>query len=331
MISPNEFISVRTFFKENQERLRLTLLTSENGFSRRITKADIHRPGLALAGFVDLFTYDRVQVLGNTEMRYLRSLSEKKLVDAIERFTEFEIPCVIVTDANEVPEHLIKAATRRYISVFSSSLPTTNMNHMMVDYLDKKFAPQTSVHGSLVDVYGVGLLVTGRSGIGKSEVALDLVERGHRLVADDVVLITRTADDILMGRGTEISQHHIELRGVGIVDIKRIFGIRGVRLRKRVEVEVHLVEWDANKAYERTGLDTSEVMLLGVTIPKIILPINPGKNMTVILETIAMSELLKLHGYNTAKEFNRRLKEYMRTKKKEKMDSQSENWMKDFE
>ena len=171
MISPNEFISVRTFFKENQERLRLTLLTSENGFSRRITKADIHRPGLALAGFVDLFTYDRVQVLGNTEMRYLRSLSEKKLVEAIERFTEFEIPCVIVTDSNEVPEHLIKAATRRYISVFSSSLPTTNMNHMMVDYLDKKFAPQTSVHGSLVDVYGVGLLVTGRSGIGKSEVA----------------------------------------------------------------------------------------------------------------------------------------------------------------
>jgi HPr kinase/phosphorylase len=150
-------------------------------------------------------------------------------------------------------------------------------------------------------------------------------------VADDVVIMTRTADDILMGTGTEVSQHHIELRGVGIVNIKRIFGIRGVRIRKRVEVEVHLVDWDANKTYERTGLDQNTVTMLGVTIPKIILPINPGKNMTVICETIAMNELLKLHGYNTAQEFNRRLKEYIKTKKKDKSDTRTEIWNKDFE
>jgi len=331
MISPNEFISVRTFYEDNKDRLKLSLISSENGFSRRITRADIHRPGLALAGFVELFTYDRVQILGNTEIRYIKSLSEEKLIDSIDHIIEYEIPCILITDNNEIPDYFIQAATRRYISIFSTPLNTTNMTHMLVEYLDKRFAPQTSVHGSLVDVYGVGLLVTGRSGIGKSEVALDMVERGHRLVADDVVVITRTADDILMGTGTEISQHHIELRGVGIIDIKRIFGIRGVRIRKRIEVEVHLVDWDSDKTYERTGLDQSSVTILNVTMPKIILPINPGKNMTVICETIAMNELLKLHGYNTAKEFNRRLKEYIKTKKKDKGDPKSEIWLKDFE
>jgi HPr kinase/phosphorylase len=331
MISPIENISVRTFFQENKDRLKLKLVSSESGFSRKITKADIHRPGLALTGFVDLFTYDRIQILGNTEMRYLRSLPEEKLTESIDRFIEFEIPCIIITENNKIPNYLIQATTRRYISVFTTPLNTTNLNHLMSDYLDKTFAPQISVHGSLVDVYGVGLLVTGRSGIGKSEVALDLIERGHRLVADDVVIITRTADDVLIGTGTEISQHHIELRGVGLVDIRRIFGIRGVRLRKRVEVEVHLVDWDANKVYERTGLDQNTVTMLDVTIPKITLPINPGKNMTVISETIAMNELLKLHGYNTAKEFNRRLKEYMKAKKKGIADSRAEIWLKDFE
>ncbi len=331
MISPNEFITVRTFYTENKDRLKLKLISSENGFSRKITKADIHRPGLALSGFVDLFTYDRIQVLGNTEMRYLRSLSEDELIKSFDRFLEFEIPCILITENNEIPDYLVQVATRRYISMFLTSLNTTNLNHLMSDYLDKKFAPQISVHGSLVDVYGVGLLVTGRSGIGKSEVALDLIERGHRLVADDVVILTRTADDVLIGTGTEVSQHHIELRGVGLVDIGRIFGIRGVRIRKRVEAEVHLVDWDANKVYERTGLDQSSVTLLEVNIPKIILPINPGKNMTVICETIAMNELLKLHGYNTAQEFNRRLKEYMKSKKKEKLDSRTDMWLKDFE
>jgi HPr kinase/phosphorylase len=331
MISPIEFLSVHDFYKDNKDRLTLKLVSSDNGFNRKITKPDIHRPGLALSGFVDLFTYDRIQVLGNTEMRYLRSLSQDKLAESFDRFIEFEIPCILITENNQIPDYLIQATTRRYISIFTTPLNTTNLNHLMADYLDKKFAPQTSVHGSLVDVYGVGLLVTGRSGIGKSEVALDLIERGHRLVTDDVVIITRTADDVLIGAGTEISQHHIELRGVGLIDVSRIFGIRGVRLRKRVEVEVHLVDWDAKKTYERTGLDQGTVTLLNVTIPKIILPINPGKNMTVICETIAMNELLKLHGYNTAQEFNRRLKEYMKSKKKGMRDSRTEIWLKDFE
>jgi HPr kinase/phosphorylase len=326
-----EHITVRTFFIENKERLKLSLLSSDNGFSRRITKSDTHRPGLALAGFVGLFTYDRIQILGNTEILYLKSLPETQRKKALDRFIEFEIPCVIISDENKPPKYLVEAAKRRYISIFGTALSTTNLSHLMGDYLDRRFAPSTSVHASLVDVYGVGLLVTGRSGIGKSEVALDLIERGHRLVADDVVLMTRTADDVLIGRGTDMSDYHVELRGVGIVDVKKIFGIRGVRLRKRVEVEVHLVDWDSNKDFERTGLELETVTFLDVTIPKVVLPINPGKNMTVICETIAMNSLLKLHGYDTAKEFNRRLKDQIKKKKTEKVETKAESFLKDFE
>jgi len=309
-----QHITVSTFFKDNKDRLKLSLMSSENGFNRKINKSDTHRPGLALAGFVELFTYDRVQVLGNTEVRYLNSLPDDKLVQSIDRFIEFEIPILIVTNGNKLPKYFLQAATRRSISVFGTPMTTTQLMHLMSDYLDMKFAPKTSVHASLVDVYGIGLLVTGRSGIGKSEVALDLVERGHRLVADDVVLITRTAEDTLIGKGREISEHHIELRGVGLVDVKKVFGIRGVRLQKRIEVEIRLHQWDTKKEWDRTGLDEETTKILEVDLPLVNLPINPGKNMTVICETIAMNQLLKMQGYHTAKEFNRRLKEHMRSK-----------------
>ena len=295
--------------------MKLSLISSENGFNRKIIKSDWHRPGLALAGFVDLFSYDRVQLFGNTEIRYTKSLTDKQLIQSIDRFIEFEIPCIILTNGNKAPKYLTEASRRRYISIFATPLTTTTFTHLMGDYLDMKFAPRTSTHGSLVDVYGIGLLVTGRSGIGKSEVALDLVERGHRLVADDVVIITRSAEDILIGKGSDMSEHHIEIRGVGLVDVKKVFGITGVRLQKRIEVEVRLQDWNATKDWERVGLDVQTTKILDVEIPFINLPINPGKNMTVICETIAMNELMKLHGYHTAKDFNRRLKEFMKAKK----------------
>jgi HPr kinase/phosphorylase len=326
-----DYITVRTFYKENKDRLKLHLINSDNGFNRRITNSDTHRPGLALAGFVDLFTYDRIQILGNTEILYLNSLVKGDLIKSIDRFVEFEIPCIIITNDNTPIPSLIEAATRRYISMFSTPLSTTNLIHLMSSYLDSKFAPQISIHASMVDVYGIGMLVTGRSGIGKSEVALDLVERGHRLVADDIVIITKRADDILLGRGTEIAEHHIELRGVGLVDVRRIFGIRAVRMQKKVEVEVRLIDWDATSSYERVGIDDNAVEILGVSIPQICLPINPGKNMTVICETIAMNELLKAYGHNTAKEFDRRLKEFMKHKKTNSVDIFNKNVRKEFE
>lgn len=307
----DEFITVRTLLRENQERLRLQLVCSENGLNRKITTSEIHRPGLALSGFVELFTSDRIQVLGNTEIKYLFSLPPRQLTRSIDRFIEFEIPVILVTNNNQIPEYLIQAATRRYISILRTPFSTTRAIHLLSEYLEEKFAPRTSMHGSLVDVYGIGMLFTGRSGIGKSEIALDLVERGHRLVADDLVIIVKQAEKVLIGKGREIAQHVLEIRGVGLIDVRRIFGIRGVRMQKRVEVEVNLVDWDSTKEYDRTGLEDKTTEILGVEIPQIMLPIHPGKNITVIAETIALNHLLKTYGYHAAKEFNKRLKDYM--------------------
>lgn len=310
----NDFITVRTLLREVESRLKLKLVCSENGLNRKITNSDLHRPGLALSGFVELFTSDRVQILGNTEIRYLSGLGSNDLKRSIDRFIEFEIPAILVTNNNPVPEYLVQAATRRYISIFSSPYSTTRVSHLLGEYLEMKFAPKISVHGSLVDVYGMGILFTGRSGIGKSEVALDLIERGHRLVADDLVIITRRAEDVLIGTGREISEHIIEVRGVGLIDIRRIFGVRGIRIQKRVEVEVHLVDWEKDMEYERLGMEEKSTKILDVELPQITLPINPGKNITVIAETIAMNHLLKISGHHTPLEFNKRLKEFMKNK-----------------
>jgi HPr kinase/phosphorylase len=308
------FITIRTLLSENHSQLKLKLVCSENGLNRKVNVPDLHRPGLALSGFVELFTSERIQILGNTEISYLSGLSEENLHKSIDRFSEFEIPAIIVTNDNPIPDYLVHVATRRYISVIQTPYSTTRLVHLLGEYLETKFAPTVSMHGSLVDVYGIGILITGQSGIGKSEIALDLVERGHRLVADDMVIVKQTSEDILMGRGKEISEFLLEVRGVGLVDIRRIFGIRGVRKRKRIEVEIKLVPWEEGKNYERVGLEDVFNTILGVKIHQVVLPINPGKNVTVIAETIAMHHLLKMYGYHTAKQFNDRLKNFMKQK-----------------
>ena len=314
----NATLTIGKLYKDLRKKLKLELLNSDAGYSRVVSDSELHRPGLALAGFIELFTFNRVQILGNTEIRYLKSLNDVERREALERVLQFEIPCIIVTDTNEVPRELITIATRRYICVFRSSYGTTMFSHLLSDYLHNVFASRTTVHGTLVDVYGVGVLFTGRSGIGKSEIALDLVERGHRLVADDMVIITKKAEEILMGEGRDISEYLIEVRGLGLVDVRQIFGIRGVRIHKRVEVEVQLVEFDPEADYERTGLNEKTRTILGVEIPLIVLPINPGKNITVIAETIAMNQLLKeVHGHHTPREFNRRLLEKMKRQERE--------------
>jgi len=310
-------LTVGKFYRDTRKKLKLQLLTTDAGFERVINESEIHRPGLALAGFIDLFTYNRVQILGNTEVRYLNSMTPEKRREALERVLQFEIPCIVVTDGNNPPEELLRIATRRYICVFKTTYATTIFAHLLSDYLQNIFAPRTTVHGTLVDVYGIGILFTGRSGIGKSEIALDLVERGHRLVADDVVIITKKAEEILMGEGREIAESHLEIRGLGLIDVRSIFGIRAVRVHKRVEVEVQLVDFDPGVSYERTGLDEQTTNILGVEIPLVVLPINPGKNITVIAETIALNQLMKIYGHHTAKEFNRRLMDRMKRQERE--------------
>jgi HPr kinase/phosphorylase len=314
------YITVEEFYDEMKNKLNLRVVTTRAGFDNKITSSELHRPGLALAGFIELFTYERIQVLGNTEIHFLKSLSDSRRLKSIEKVCNFDIPCMIVTDNNKVPEELVTIATAKEIPVFVTRLDTTIVTHFLSDYLQNKFAPQLCVHGTLVDVYGIGILLTGRSGIGKSEIALDLVERGHRLVADDSVMITKKAEEILMGEARELAFNHLEIRGLGLIDVRRIFGIRAIRVHKRIELEIKLVDFDPNANYDRTGLEDNFSEILGVKIPQITLPINPGKNITVIVETIALDFLLKIYGHHAAREFNERLLLRLREKEKEHLE-----------
>ncbi|RMD88062.1 MAG: HPr kinase/phosphorylase [Calditrichaeota bacterium] len=309
-----EPLTVKKLYHDTKDKLRLKLLNNKVSFHRIIKEGELNRPGLALAGFVEVFTYKRVQVIGNTETAYLYSLPVVQRRKTLNTVLSFDIPCIIVTENNQPPPEFLEIATEKGVSVFQTPFKTTRLMHLLSDYMDDKFAPKITVHGSLVDVYGIGMLFTGRSGIGKSEIALDLVERGHRLVADDVVHISRKAEGVLIGTADEMLQHHMEIRGLGIVDVRSIFGIRSIRLQKRVEVEVQLEEWDESEEYERIGLDEFTTKILDVEIPVVKLPIFPGKNITVIAEVIALHQLLKIYGHHPAREFNERLIKKMQEK-----------------
>ena len=300
-------MTVGFLFDVNKQRLKLESINGDVGFDREITDKNIHRPGLALAGYVELFTYDRVQIFGNTEIRYLNHLTLAERINAFNTIFKFDLPCIFITSENKLDDELVAIATEHHVSVILTPLETTKFVYFISDFLDDHFAPQTVLHGSFVDVDGIGVLITGRSGIGKSEIALDLVERGHRLVADDVVMVTRKGEGILMGAGSDVVKHYMEIRGLGLIDVRSIFGIRSIRFQKRVEIIVELQEWRNDIEYTRTGLDHENISILGVSLSHIKLPIVPGKNITVIVEVIAMDYQLKHYGYDSAKEFAKRL------------------------
>ena len=282
---------------------------------RRVTESELHRPGLALAGYVDLFTHHRVQILGNTENQYLAQLTFEDRSEAFRNILQFPIPCLFLTENNILEKELVEMATEASIPVFRTPTPTTRFMSLIGEFLNDQFALQQSVHGSLVDVYGIGLLIVGKPGIGKSEVALDLVERGHRLVADDVVMVTKRGENLLIGAGTDLVQHFMEVRGLGLVDVRAMFGVRAIRFQKRIEVVVHMQLWDADEDYTRISVvdDTHEI--LEVFLPKVKVPITPGKNITVICEVIAMNHLLRHFGYDPAEVFSKRLAEQIKNKK----------------
>lgn len=302
-----DHITVKELYDDNMERLQLKILAGEKALDSRVEEKELHRPGLALAGFLELFTYHRVQILGNTETQYLLGLGAEARAATINRVMEFDIPCLIVTNGNTPPSELVQEANRKGVPLLGSERNTTELVHLLSDYLDDRFAPWITVHGSLVDVYGTGMLFTGRSGIGKSEIALDLVERGHRLVADDVIRLEKKAEGILMGTAPDMIRHIMEVRGVGLIDVRRMFGVRGIRMQKRVEVEVRLEEWDDNIEWERIGLDYESTTFLGVNIPMLRLPIFPGKNISMVAEVIALQIHLRVYGVNPAEELNKKM------------------------
>ena len=300
-------ITAGFLYEATKDKFKLRQMNGNAGFDNIIKDKNLHRPGLALAGYVDLFTFDRVQIMGNTEIRYLDSLNREMRYKAMNTLLDFKMPCLILTNNNTIEDDLLDSAARKGIPVFGTPFETTKIAYFLADFLDDQFSPQVVVHGSFVDVYGVGVLITGRSGIGKSEIALDLVERGHRLVADDVVNVTRKGEGILMGSGTDLVKHFMEIRGLGLLDVRSMFGIRAIRFQKRVEVVVELEDWMPNHDYTRTGLDDEMIAMLDVEIPHVKLPIFPGKNVTVITEVIALNYLLKHYGYDAAREFSKRL------------------------
>lgn len=298
-------IKLRDLLGRRGNPLELESLTGEIGLDRPIAASDIASPGLVLAGYTERFVPDRLQVLGETEVSYLVSLNDDTRRASIVAYLAFDVPAIFITKGQSPPEPLLSAARERGTPVLRTQLKTAEFYRRVKPILEAAFAPRTTLHGSLSDVYGVGLLFTGRSGIGKSECVLDLVERGHRLVADDVVIVTRRGNDVLIGQGHDLAAHHMEIRGVGLIDIPALFGIRAVRQQKRIEVVVHLEDW--NNDAERTGLTRTEISILDVKVPKVSVPLNPGKNLTVISEVVAMNHLLRMSGVDSATAFNDRL------------------------
>ncbi len=305
-------ITVQDILDVKRDSVDLELLTEGVPLDRPASDPDVSSPGLALAGYTARVPEGRMWVFGETEMTYLATLDDSEARSRLAALFAFGVPAVFVTKGQHVPDYFIEAARQHGVPVLRSGRTTKAFYRRIKPYLESALAPSTTLHGSLADVYGVGLLFMGESGVGKSECVLDLVERGHRLVADDLVMVTRPGANLLIGKGHELQRHHMEIRGIGIIDIPALFGVRAIRQQKRIEVVVQLEFWDPERAYSRTGLEEDEKEILEVSIPRVTVPLNPGKNITVISEVVAMNHLLKYSGVNSAESFDQALRRQMR-------------------
>jgi HPr kinase/phosphorylase len=304
-------------FKDNESKieLKLALVAGKEGLGKEITMGDINRPGLGLAGFFDFFAYDRIQIFGLGETAFLRQLTVERKREIYARFFSFDVLCCIFTH-NEYPDEIfIEFANRYRVPTFVTRHRTTRFISLLTHVIEDFFSPVVTLHGTLVDVFGVGVLLTGKSGVGKSECALELVERGHRLVADDVVEIHKIDESLLMGSGSDIIRHHMEIRGLGIINVREIFGIRSVRNRKRIELVVLLEEWDEAKEYDRLGIDEVKQAILDIEVSQITVPVLPGRNIPVIVETAALNQRLKKVGVYSARDLDARIQNWMKTEK----------------
>jgi HPr kinase/phosphorylase len=288
--------------------LNLHCIGGRKGLTRVIDIPDLNRPGLALSGFYESFASQRVQVFGRGEVSYVNKLAGEGKFDSIRQMFTFPIPCCIFTHNLTPDPGFFKIAEDAQCPILQTDLGTAEFSARLMRILSEIFAPEKSIHGVLVEVYGVGILILGDSGVGKSETALELIERGHRLVADDVVDIRNVSGNLLIGAGAnKIIGHHMEIRGLGIINITHLFGVGAIRDQKRIQLVVVLEEWDSQKTYDRLGMEEKVMEILGVSIPKLEIPVKPGRNIPIIIETAAMNERLKKMGYNSAKEFNQNI------------------------
>jgi HPr kinase/phosphorylase len=289
--------------------LELRVVTGEAGFNRAISWGRIQRPGLALAGFIPYIKPGRIQILGESELNYLDTMPTAVRAERIEAICALPVAAFVITKGQKPPEDIARECRRREIPLLVSDRTTSVIIQSITRVLEDELAPATTLHGVLVDVYGMGVLLLGESGIGKSECALDLVHRGHRLVADDAVEIRRYPSGALVGRAAEMIRYHMELRGIGIINIKHLFGVSAVRASKSIELVIELQRWDPQKKYDRLGLDGETYAILERDRPLLRLPVASGRNLALLIEIAARNELLKSQGYDAAKEFARRVDE----------------------
>ena len=288
------------------------LIYGPEGFEKiEITTDDVNRPGLQLAGFFDYFEPQRLQIMGKAENAYVEQFDEEKRTDIFEKLCATGIPAVIVTRNIEVFPELIEAAKKYDVAVLRTNEFTSSVTSALVASLKVSLAPRITLHGGLVELYGEGILILGDSGVGKSETAIELVKRGHRLIADDAVEIKRVSDRTLVGCAPEIIRHFIELRGIGIVDVRRIFGMGAIKETERVDMIINLEQWVEGKMYDRLGMDNQYTDILGLRIPSLTIPVRPGRNLAVIIEVAAMNHRHKSMGYNAAKELKERMMKSM--------------------
>lgn len=290
----------------------LDLICTPEGYENaEITVADVNRPSLQLAGFYEYFDPNRIQLIGKVEYTYLESLSSEERYSALESLMKEPIPVVILTRNQEPFPELIACAEKYRRPVMRTKASTSRFMSAIILYLNVALAPMTQLHGVLVEVYGEGILLLGESGVGKSETAMELVKRGHRLVADDAVEIKRVSNKSLVGSAPEIIRHFIELRGIGIVDVKRIFGMGSVKDTENIDLVINLETWQNGKAYDRLGIETEITDILGIKVPSLTIPIKPGRNLAIIVEVAAMNQRQRKMGYNAAQELNDRLLDQM--------------------
>lgn len=292
---------VRTF--------QLEILSGEDGLKRLITVDDLYRPGLEMAGYFQYHPSERIQILGRTEISFINMLAGDDRRDRMRKICQTDTPCIIISRGLDAPEELIEFSNEFQLPVLRSTIATTILSSRITDFLENKLAPTATIHGVLVDVYGVGMLITGGSGIGKSETALELVKRGHRLIADDAVEIRQTTDGKLTGTAPELIRHLLEIRGLGIINVMTLFGAGAVRTQKRIGLVIRLENWQQDKQYDRLGLDEEKTQIIETHVPLVTIPVRPGRNLAVIIEVAAMNFRLKRMGYNAALQFTNKLTE----------------------
>ncbi len=304
-------LSIQEILDETEAGLDLELLAGADGLNKCISVPRIQKPGLALAGYIDSLHADRAQILGATELSFLAGMPEEKAREQVEQLCQRDLSCLIVTKNQVVPAYLIESANRGNTPLLRTSHLSSHFISLITRFLEERLLPTSTLHGVLVDVLGMGVLIQGKSGVGKSECALELILRGHRLVADDIVKVRFKLPSVVFGEGMDLLHHHMEIRGLGIINLKHLFGVAAIRERKKIDLVVELVAWNEQETYDRLGVDDMTFNLHGVELPFVRVPVAPGRNISSIVEVAARNQLLKEMGYHSAREFQELLERRM--------------------